>query len=221
MKKMKKIVGVLLTLALVVGVAGFNAQAAKAPKLSKTKLTIQKDATAKLKVSNFKKTVKWSSSNKNVADVYADGTVEGVGEGKCTITAKCGKKKLTCKVTVKYSEKKKATDVWFYASSLCDRIEALATYQEKGRSCEVKAVNEKARLDELMKEVDAYDSICKSLKSEKFESFKVSWETLIKEVKSQYETINTMDWTGEVAKTPQITYLSLMGYLLDMGMVIK
>lgn len=55
--------------------------------------------TAKLKV-NTKKKVKWSSSNKKVASVSSKGLVKGKKKGKCTITAKVGKKKMKCKVTI-------------------------------------------------------------------------------------------------------------------------
>lgn len=43
---------------------------------------------------------KWSSSNKKIATVNSKGKVTARGVGKCTITAKIGKKKYKCKVTV-------------------------------------------------------------------------------------------------------------------------
>ncbi len=47
------------------------------------------------------KTVKWTTSNKNVATVTSKGVVKGVRPGTATITATCGGKKATCRFTVK------------------------------------------------------------------------------------------------------------------------
>ena len=44
--------------------------------------------------------VKWTSSDKKVAKVSSKGVVTGVKKGKATVTAKLGKKKYSCKVTV-------------------------------------------------------------------------------------------------------------------------
>ena len=77
--------------------------AKKTVKLNKSKLTVQTGKTTKLKLQNTKKKVKWSSKNKKVATVNSKGVVKGIAVGKTTITAKCDKKKYTCKVTVKLS----------------------------------------------------------------------------------------------------------------------
>ena len=73
-------------------------QAAKV-KLSKTKLSLYVKKTATLKLKGAKK-VTWSSSNKKVATVTKKGKVTAVKKGTATITAKAGKKKYKCKVTV-------------------------------------------------------------------------------------------------------------------------
>lgn len=75
--------------------------AAKKAKISKTKATLYVKETLKLKVTGATKKVTWSSSNKKVAKVSAKGVVTAVKKGAATITAKTGKQKLTCKVTVK------------------------------------------------------------------------------------------------------------------------
>ncbi len=69
-------------------------------KLSNTKKTMTIGSTYRLKVKNTKKTVKWTSSNPRVATVSSKGLVTAKKKGTTTITAKVGKKKLTCKVTV-------------------------------------------------------------------------------------------------------------------------
>ena len=69
------------------------------PKLSKSKAVLIKGQTLKLKVKNYKKAVKWSSSSKKTAKVKK-GKVTALKKGKATITAKAGKAKLKCKITI-------------------------------------------------------------------------------------------------------------------------
>ena len=69
--------------------------------MNKSKATIYVGETVTLKLKNNKKKVKWSSSNKKVAAVSKKGKVKGKKAGKATITAKVGKKKYNCKITVK------------------------------------------------------------------------------------------------------------------------
>lgn len=68
-------------------------------KLNKKNLSMVIGDSTTLKV-NGAKSVKWSSSNKKVATVSSKGKVKAVASGTAVITAKAGKKKLTCKVTV-------------------------------------------------------------------------------------------------------------------------
>lgn len=82
-----------------------TAEAATAkPKLSASKKTIYVGGTLNLTLKNVTKGVKWSTSNKKVATVKANGTsvvVTGKKAGKATITATYKKKKYKCVVTVK------------------------------------------------------------------------------------------------------------------------
>ncbi len=102
-KVSKKIVAVTLTMAVVASCASVSApnEASAAAKLNKKKLSLTvggKDG----KLSASAK-AKWSTSNKAVATVAGKGknaTVTAIGPGSCTITAKVGKEKLTCKVKV-------------------------------------------------------------------------------------------------------------------------
>ena len=69
--------------------------------LNKTSVTIAAGKTAKLKVVGTTSAVRWSSSNKKVAKVSkTTGLVTAKKVGTAKITAKFGKKKLICKVTV-------------------------------------------------------------------------------------------------------------------------
>ena len=78
-----------------------TARAAGKVKLNKTKATIYNSQSVQLKLKNAKGTVKWKSSNKKVATVNSKGKVTGKKAGTATITATYGKKKYTCKITVK------------------------------------------------------------------------------------------------------------------------
>ncbi|MCQ4775110.1 Ig-like domain-containing protein [Lacrimispora saccharolytica] len=74
---------------------------AAAVKLSKSKagLTIGQELDLELK--GYSGAVKWSSSNKKVATVNKNGLVKAKKKGSTVITAKAGKKKYKCKITVK------------------------------------------------------------------------------------------------------------------------
>ena len=103
MEQTKRILAVVLAFVLSISLlpaAGVSA-ASKKVKLNKTKATIYVGKTVTLKVKNTKKKVKWSTSNKKVATVTKKGKVKGKKAGKATITAKVGKKKYQCKITVK------------------------------------------------------------------------------------------------------------------------
>ena len=84
-----------------------NADAKAKPKLNKKKITIKVGKTKKLKIKNLKgKKVKWKTSNKSVVKIKKTKKktvvqLKGKKAGTATITAKVGKKKFKCKVTVK------------------------------------------------------------------------------------------------------------------------
>lgn len=80
-------------------IPAFQASAASV-KLNKTKIVLVVGQTYNLKVSGTKKTPQWSSSNKKIVSVTKKGVVKGLRKGTATITAKIGKKKYKCKVTV-------------------------------------------------------------------------------------------------------------------------
>lgn len=106
MKHIKKLViSVFVVLALnviCVGVFPTTYITVKAAKiqLNKQKITLAKGNTAKLKITGTTKNVKWSSNKKSVATVSTKGKVTAKKKGTATITARVGKKKYKCKVTV-------------------------------------------------------------------------------------------------------------------------
>ena len=99
MKKngIKKYLGILLMCVFMM-VPAVTTEAA--PELNKTEVTVQVGDKVKLKVKNTTKTITWSTSDKSIAAVNQNGVVKGKSAGEVTITAKVGKKKLECEVTV-------------------------------------------------------------------------------------------------------------------------
>lgn len=77
-----------------------TARAASKVKLNKTDVALTVGDTVRLKVKGTKKKAKWSSSNKCIAKVNKKGLVTALEPGEAVITAKVGKKKLKCRVTV-------------------------------------------------------------------------------------------------------------------------
>ena len=114
MNKMKRILTVVLTLALIVTMMPMNltnVNARTTTRLSSKKIVLQVGKTKKLKVKNKPAGVKvvWKSSKKKVATVSKKGKVKAKKPGKTTITAKVGKKKYKCKVVVKRNNSIKVT----------------------------------------------------------------------------------------------------------------
>lgn len=77
-----------------------TAEAARA-KSSKSKASLAIGQELNLELKGYSGAVKWSSSNKKVATVNKNGLVKAKKKGSTVITAKAGKKKYKCKVTVK------------------------------------------------------------------------------------------------------------------------
>ncbi len=131
MKRKRKVISLVLSMCLVLaacfsasGATTKIAQAAKNKKaaakktqkkvkLNKKKITLMLNSKKKvtLKVSHATKKVIWKTSNKKVAVVKkvkgkkkSQAVIQAKGEGTCNIVAKVGKKKFTCKVTVKAND---------------------------------------------------------------------------------------------------------------------
>lgn len=106
------LVSFTLLLALVAGMSAPQTDAAGRLKLSRKKVTIKVGQKKTIKVKNAKKKAIWkiktgkkyiSLAKKKKKSV----TIKGKKQGKAVVTAKVGKKKLTCKVTIKKKDTKK------------------------------------------------------------------------------------------------------------------
>ena len=87
----------------------------EAPSISKKTYTMKKGKTVTLKIKGTTQKISWSSSDKKVATVNSKGKVTAKKNGSVTITAKVGKSKYKCKITVgnvvKISETEHAINV--------------------------------------------------------------------------------------------------------------
>lgn len=99
MKRFKKL-SMMLLVCLLLSVVAMPVSA-NAAKLNKKNVSLNVGKTYTLKATGIKGKITWTSSKKSVATVSSKGVVKAKKKGTAVITAKYGKKKLTCKVTVK------------------------------------------------------------------------------------------------------------------------
>ncbi len=103
MRKISKRITATILVAGLVCSLGANAgvsYAAKKVRLNKSKVTLKVGSKKKLKLKFTKKKAKWYSNRKSIATVTGKGVVKAKKVGQAIITAKVGKKKYKCKVTV-------------------------------------------------------------------------------------------------------------------------
>ncbi len=113
MKNLKKVFNTFLLITLLLSsMISFNKKAVNAStlKLNKTQITLSAGRSINLNVSGTDKTVQWSTSEKKIAVVSQKGKVTGKNAGTAIMTAKVGKQKLQCKVTVN-AALNKTTDI--------------------------------------------------------------------------------------------------------------
>ena len=120
MNKMKQRFGVFLVIMSMAAsmTAASDSAAAKLPKLSKNRVSVQAGKTVQLKLKNVspKAKVSWTSKSKKIAKITQStkktAKIRGIKTGKTTITAKYKlgkiKKTLSCKITVKKKAAKPA-----------------------------------------------------------------------------------------------------------------
>ncbi|MBQ7507365.1 MAG: haloacid dehalogenase-like hydrolase [Lachnospiraceae bacterium] len=100
MKKSKGVLALMLAVLVLIGCVRVPERTMAALKLSQTEAVMTVGDTLELSVTGTKKKVKWISSDPETASVDTQGVVRAVKEGDAVITARTGKKKLKCFVTV-------------------------------------------------------------------------------------------------------------------------
>ena len=84
-----------------------SSYAASAPRLNKSKITLNAGKNYKLKLKNYRKKAKWKSSNPYVAKVSGKGIVKAKHMGYTVISVQAGETTLQCRVTVRGKKKEK------------------------------------------------------------------------------------------------------------------
>ena len=102
---MKKLVTFLFVMVIALTAIPVTRADAATIKISKSKATLEVDATLQLKISGSESSVKWISSKESTATVSKKGLVTAVKAGQATITATISNKKYSCDVTVVDSNK--------------------------------------------------------------------------------------------------------------------
>ena len=126
MKILKRFLPVMLIFILLSNAVTVDAKSKiRLNKYSAT-IYIGKSVTLKVKGIDEDTTVKWTTGNKSVATVSKKGKVKGKKKGKATITAKVGKKKYMCVVTVKKAKVNKVIE-----ATPKDNVNSLKDYIDK------------------------------------------------------------------------------------------
>lgn len=108
-KKLLFAIAMIFTLSMVapevVPITTATTVEAASVKLNYSKLTLYKGQKKQLKLKGTKKKAKWSSNRKTVVSVDKKGKITAKKKGTAVITAKVGKKRYKCRVTVKVKKK--------------------------------------------------------------------------------------------------------------------
>ena len=142
MKKYVKKVSVII-LALLVSLAMVMPVSAASVSLNRRSASVTVGKTVKLKVKGTRKKAKWSSSNSKIATVNKTGVVKGKKAGQVKITAKIGKKKLTCKVNVKKAKSKAKTNTNTAQNTNVRKVVAKGTTYDHGITYEAYLYNDR------------------------------------------------------------------------------
>lgn len=157
-------------------------------KLNVTEAMLAKGDSFTLKVTGSSKTVKWSSSKKNVATVK-NGVVNAKKTGTTYITAKIGKKKYKCKVTVKSKKyiNNKVVSIYNWAceyiwnKGFCDIYHYVEDGTDSGgekMDIEITVAN----LKKALKKKNQYNNFMSNLQGKKYKKVKTIWKTLYEEM---------------------------------------
>lgn len=168
--------------------ASFTTVHAANVKLNKSNMTVYPKQKVTLKITGTKKKVKWSSKKASIVKVNKKGRVTAVKSGTTTITAKVGKKKYKCTVTVmtKGKIKKKLTKVYNYLDTF---------YSESTNMNSISSVEASIKTVNTMQK--KHTTFINSLSGKKYKSYQKSYAKVMKQL-SIMSTILS-DWKNYLA----------------------
>lgn len=177
---MKKFVACLLMLTLLLTVIP-TTTAQAAIKISVTKIELVEGDTFKLKLTGTDDTIVWNTTKKSVATVNSEGVVTAGNVGKAKITAKVGKKKYVCKVTVvKRIENISPYDAYhFITFDIWGLFGVLDNYTRFGDSSYGDDFDTTLKkLDENIAKLSKYNDSVNAFDGEEYDDFKKAWTEL-------------------------------------------
>lgn len=184
----KRILCILMTLVLAYSIVPVQVNAKSKIKLNKTFITLQKNKTFSLKIKGSKKKIKWTSNKKKIATVSKKGKVTAKKTGTAYITAKIGKKRYKCKVSVKSSTyiNNKLSDAYNWQ---CEKIWNngycnIYHYIEDGTDAIGNKMNIATtirKLNTAYKKRNGFNKFVSSVQGKKYSKFKTKWSKLDQE----------------------------------------
>ena len=158
--------------------------------LNKTKLTLEKGSSFRLKLLNVKaKKVKWSIQNKKIATVK-NGKVNAKKKGTTKVVAKYGKKKYKCSLTVTEKKKNVATQSP-YATRASEPEEPFQTEEPKETPVQTEEPKETPEVTEGPVQTEQPQEKSRAMMKMKIDGVEVSveWEDneSVKELKKMAE----------------------------------
>jgi hypothetical protein len=198
---MKKLLSLLLVLLVLTSIIPVNVQAAKQIKLSEKTMELVHGDTFTLKLLNTDATIVWNTTNKNVATVTSGGVISANNVGNAIITAKVGKKKYTCKITVvKNVNNARPYDAYFFATAdvLGKGFYVLDNYTRFGQSSFDEDFDTTLKnLEKNMKTLSKYNDKINAYEGEEYLDLKEAWKLLYNELTSLYDELQNNPPTKE------------------------
>jgi hypothetical protein len=167
-------------------------------KPNNTTLELKEGDTFSLQTANITRSndiVIWSTTNKNVATVTADGVVTAVKIGKAKITAKIDTKKIVYKVTVKKNIAEiRPSDAYTFISSdiIGSGFYVIQNYIYNGSSSYGEDFETTLKnLDEDMLKLSEYNDGISKFDGEEYDDLKLAWNNLYTEINKLYDLLKT------------------------------
>jgi hypothetical protein len=188
---MKKIISFLLILIIALTVIPATSVQA-AVKISESKIELAEGDTFTLELTGTDGTIVWNTTKKNVATVTSEGVVTAGNVGKAKITAKVGKNKYVCNVTVvKNIANIRPYDAFNFVNEMLGyKFYVLQNYIFNGESSYGEDFETTLKnLDADMIKLSKYNDSIDKLDGEEYDDLKSAWNILYTEINTIYKAI--------------------------------